>query len=160
MRDLVKSISIASVIIFFIIGIAFRSVRLSLISIIPNLIPILLTYGTMGWLGIKIQATTTLVFCVSLGIAVDDSLHFLARFREELKNHGDYEKAISGAFHGAGKAILYTTIILVSGFMVFTLSSFPPIAMLGYLTAITLISALLADFFVLPACILIFKPKL
>ena len=100
-----------------------------------------------------------MVFTISLGIAVDDSIHFLVRFREEFRNCGDHEKAVRGAFRGAGRAIVYTTVILVLGFMVLTLSSMPPTARLAYLTATTLTSALVADLFVLPACILIFKPR-
>ena len=126
---------------------------------IPNLIPVLLTYGAMGWLGIKVQLSTVIVFTISLGIAVDDSIHFLVRFREEFRKYGDYEIAIRNAFNGAGRAIVYTTVILVLGFIVLTLSSMPPTARFAYLAATTLTSALLADLFVLPACILIFKPK-
>ncbi len=159
LQDMIKSIFMACAIIFLVITLEFRSLRIGLISIIPNLIPVLLTYGAMGWLGIKLQMMTVIVFTISLGIAVDDSIHFLVRFREEFRKHGDYEKAIRSAFRGAGRAICYTTVILVLGFMALTLSSMPPMAMFAYLSAITMTSALLADLFVLPACILIFKPK-
>jgi len=160
MGDMIRSVFMAVVIIFIVITLEFRSLRIGLMSMIPNLIPVLLTYGAMGWLGIKLELSTVVVFTISLGIAVDDSIHFLVRFREEFRKHGDHEQAIHGAFQGAGKAIVHTTVILVLGLGVLSLSSLPPTTKFAYLTATTLTSALLADLFVLPACILIFKSKL
>ena len=159
MQDMIKSVFMACVIIFIVIAVEFRSLRIALISMIPNLIPVLFTYGVMGWLGIKLQLSSVVVFSISLGIAVDDSIHFLVRFREEFAKHGDHEKAIQGAFRGAGRAIVYTTVILVLGLGVLTLSSLPPTVRFAYLTATTLTSALLADLFVLPACILVFRTR-
>ena len=159
MGDMIRSIFMAVVIIFIVITLEFRSLRIGLISMIPNLIPVLLTYGAMGWMGIKLQLSTVVVFTISLGIAVDDSIHFLVRFREEFRKHGDHEQALRSAFQGAGKAIVHTTVILVLGLGVLCLSSLPPTARFAYLTATTLTSALLADLFVLPACIMIFKFK-
>jgi predicted RND superfamily exporter protein len=160
MGDMIRSIFMAVVIIFIVITLEFRSLRIGLMSMIPNLIPVLLTYGAMGWMGIKLELSTVVVFTISLGIAVDDSIHFLVRFREEFRKHGDHEQAIRNAFQGAGKAIVHTTVILVLGLGVLSLSSLPPTTKFAYLTATTLTSALLADLFVLPACILIFKFKL
>ncbi len=160
MLDMMKSLIMAFVFIFFVIGLEFRSVRIALISIIPNIIPIVLTYGAIGWLGVKLEMTTIVVFTISLGIAVDDSIHFLMRFREEFHKDGNHENAIRVAFRGAGRAIVYTTVILVLGLGVLTLSSLPSTAKLAYLTATTLTSALLADLFILPACILIFRPRI
>jgi predicted RND superfamily exporter protein len=158
--DMIRSVFMAVGIIFIVITLEFRSLRIGLMSMIPNLIPVLLTYGAMGWMGIKLELSTVVVFTISLGIAVDDSIHFLVRFREEFRKHGDHEQAIRGAFQGAGKAIVHTTVILVLGLGVLSLSALPPTTKFAYLTATTLTSALLADLFVLPACILIFKSKL
>ena len=114
MENMIRSVFLAVVIIFIVITLGFRSIRIGLMSMIPNLIPVLLTYGAMGWLGVKVQLSTVVVFTISLGIAVDDSIHFLARFREEFRKDGDCEGAIRSAFKGAGRAIVHTTVILVS----------------------------------------------
>ena len=159
MGDMIRSIFMACAVIFAVIAIAFRSLRIALVSLLPNLIPVLLTYGAMGWLGIRLELSTVVVFSVSLGIAVDDSIHFLVRFREELAKHGDHERAVRGAFRGSGRAIIYTTVILVLGLGVLALSSLPPTVRFAMLTATTLTSALVADLFVLPACLLVFRSQ-
>ncbi len=158
MRDMIRSIFMACGIIFLVIAVEFRSLRIALMSSIPNLIPVLFTYGSLGWLGIQLELSTVVVFTISLGIAVDDSIHFLVRFREEFAAHGDRERAIRSAFRGAGRAIAYTTVILVLGLGVLGFSSLPPTVRFAALTAATLLSALLADLFVLPACIMLFRP--
>lgn len=160
MLDMVKSVFMAIVIIFIVITLEFRSLRIGLMSMIPNLIPVLFTYGIMGWMGIKLELSTIIVFTISLGIAVDDSIHFLVRFREEARKGRDIEQALQAAFKGAGSAILFTTIILVLGMGVLCLSSLPPTTRFAYLTATTLTSALIADLFLLPSCILIFRFKI
>ncbi len=160
LTDMVRSIITAFVIIFALIAIEFRSLQMALISIVPNIIPVLLTYGMMGWLGVDVEMTSVVVFTLSLGIAVDDSIHFLVRFREEFRRTGSYDTAVENTFRSAGKAIVQTTLILVLGALVLTLSALPPITRFSYLTATTLTSALLADLFVLPACILIFRPRI
>ena len=100
MGNMIRSVFMAVVIIFIVITLGFRSIRIGLMSMIPNLIPVLLTYGAMGWLGIKVELSTVVVFTISLGIAVDDSIHFLARFREEFRKHGDHERAIRECLQG------------------------------------------------------------
>lgn len=160
MRDMMKSIFMASFIVFIIIAIEFRSFQIALVSIMPNLIPVIFTFGMMGWLKIDLELSTVVVFSISLGLAVDDSIHFLTRFRDEFLKEENYEKAIKKTFNGAGRAIVYTTVILVLGLMVLTISSLPPMVKFAYLTGSTLISALLADLFILPASIMIFKPRI
>ena len=159
MKDMMKSIFMASFIVFTIIALEFRSFQIALVSIMPNIIPVIFTYGMMGWLKVDLELSTVVVFSISLGLAVDDTIHFLSRFRSEFKKENDYEIAIKNTFNGAGRAIVYTTVILVLGLMVLTISSLPPMMRFAYLTASTLMSALLADLFILPASIMIFKPK-
>ena len=127
---------------------------------IPNVAPMLVTLGYMGVAGINLRTSTALIFSVSLGIAVDDTIHILARYREEYLATGDQGTAVHNALMGTGRALLFTTFILTCGFGVLSVSDFVAIEQFGKLTAITFVTALLADLFVTPALLLTFKPKL
>ncbi len=166
----IKTFSLAFVVIFLVIAFLLRSVKLALVGMIPNIIPIIIIIGVMGYSGIGLDSGTVMIASVAIGIAVDDTIHFLYRFKKELKRiaiagqyqtptRADYEKAIESTISGVGRAIIFTSIVAFCGFMVICLSSFKPIQHFGLLTAITMASALVADLFILPAAILIIQPE-
>ncbi|MFU8804521.1 MAG: efflux RND transporter permease subunit [Bradymonadaceae bacterium] len=150
-RDLFFSLLLAIVIIFFMITLVFRSLKLGLISLIPNCMPLIVTIGYMGIVGVDLNATTVIIFAISLGIAVDDSIHFFARFKEEQDRHDDVRDAILATYFGAGRAILLTSVLLLTGLAVLMMSDFTPTAQFGLLTNITIGGAVVADLVVLPA---------
>ena len=150
-RDLLISLGIAIVIIFLMMTTVFRSLKIGIISLLPNCLPLLVTFGYMGWAGINLNSTTIIIFAISLGIAVDDSIHFFARFVEERRRCDSLRQAILETYFGAGRAILLTSILLLIGMAVITMSSFVPTQQFGLLTGITIGGALIADLFILPA---------
>lgn len=158
-RDLVTSLGLATVIIMVLMTILFRSVRLGLVSMIPNLFPLLITLGLVGYMGINLRVSTAVVFSISLGIAVDDTIHVLVRFREELGHKGrTYEEALLAAIRGAGRGVVFTTIILCAGFGTLTFSEFTAVHELGVLGGVTLFAALIGDLLVLPLVLLLLGP--
>lgn len=149
-RDLFLSLVTASVVIFLLISILFRSIRIGLISAIPNLFPLIMTVAWMKWNGYELTAGNVIVFAIGLGIAVDDTIHFLSRFRDEQKT-----RSIPDALHRtlvtSGKAIVLTTTLVVSGLSVLVFSQFLPTVRFAELTAITMLTALPGDLLLLPA---------
>jgi len=155
----IKTFTLAFILIFICIALLLKSARIGIMSMIPNLIPIAITLGVMGYLGINLDVATIMIASVAIGISVDDTIHFLYRFKGEYKKDKDHYLAIQRALSGVGRALIFTTIVATCGFLIFSLSSFKPIQYFGLLTGITMISALAADLFILPSCILLFKPK-
>lgn len=154
----IQSVLIAFGAIFLLMCLLLRSVKLGLISMVPNLMPIGLIMGIMGWAKIQLDVATVMIAGVAIGIAVDDTIHFLTRFRRELDQGCDYEDAIIRTTRTIGRPIIFTSVILMAGFMVLMLGSFIPTVRFGYLTGVTMIFALLGDLIVLPALLLLFKP--
>ncbi len=154
-RDLLVSLFIAIVIIFAMMTIVFRSLKIGIISLLPNTLPLLVTFGYMGWAGIDLNTTTIIIFAISLGIAVDDSIHFFARFVEERQRQDSLKEAILQTYFGAGRAILLTSILLLIGMGVLTFSNFVPTSQFGLLTGLTIAGAILADLIILPALLYI-----
>jgi len=134
----------------------FLSVRIGFISMLPNLIPIIFAAGYLGFSGIPIRPPIAITFSICLGIAVDDSLHFLFRFWQERKNNSNLNRAISNTIETTGLAMLTSTIVLVSGFLVITVSTFIPTSQFGVISAITLTVALITDITLLPALLYLF----
>ncbi len=158
-KNLILSLAAALLIISFLMALLFRSKRLTVISLIPNMIPLLLVGGAMGFAGIALKPSTALIFSLSFGIAVDDTIHFLAKYRL-LRGAGiRKDDAIRTTLRETGKAILFTSLVLMAGFMVFTLSSFGGTVNMGALTALTLAAALVANLFMLPALLYRFGPE-
>ena len=150
-RDLFHSLLLAVAIIFGMMTFVFRSLKVGLISVLPNTIPLVLTFGYMGFAGIDLNTTTVIIFAISLGLAVDDTIHFLARFREEQQNNpGDAYAAVMAAYNGAGRAIMITSVMLLIGLIVLLFSSFVPTQYFAKLTAITIAGAILGDLLILP----------
>jgi hypothetical protein len=129
----------------------FRSLRLTVISLAPNIIPLLIVGGAMGFAGIVLKPSTALIFPLSFGIAVDNTIHFLAKYRMTLVAGVPRDEAVTITLRETGKAILFTSLILMGGFLIFTLSSFGGTVSLGALTALTLFVSLLANLILLPA---------
>lgn len=153
--NLITSLFWAVVLIVVLMALLFNSMRILIVSLIPNLIPLLFTAGLMGFLHIPIKPSTMLVFGIALGIAVDNAIHFLARYRLELKLSGhDLAKSVDRAMREVSVGIIYTSVVLLAGFCMFALSRFGGIQAMGILTSLTLLVAMLTNLFVLPALLL------
>ncbi len=138
--------------------IIFGSLRFGLLAMIPNVLPIMMIMGITGWLGIPLDTDTLLVMPLAIGIAVDDSIHFLTHYRTELLKGRSSDEAIHSAMTHVGQAMFYTSIVLSIGFLVFVLSIHEGMTNFGILSSIAMFSALMADIFLLPAMINVFKP--
>ena len=156
-KNLLTSMVIAFMIIAVIMGLLFKNFKMIVISVIPNMIPLLITAGLMGYFGIPLKPSTALVFSIAFGISIDNSIHLLAKYRQELYIHKfNVSKAISVSIRETGSSMIYTAIILFFGFIIFTLSEFGGTIALGKLTAITLFVAMLTNVVLLPALIMQF----
>ena len=151
-NNLILSLALAVVAISIIMALLFMSWRMVLISLIPNLIPMMITAGIMGFAGIPLKPSTILVFSIAFGISVDDSLHFLAKYRQELKSNGwNIYWAVKSSILETGLSMFYTSVVLFCGFSVFMTSSFAGNQSLGLLTSITLFVAMLSNLILLPS---------
>ncbi|MCR4317315.1 MAG: MMPL family transporter [Planctomycetes bacterium] len=150
----------AVIIIFLLLSLMLWNIRLGFISMIPNIIPLFITAGVMGYLGINLNFSTMMVFTIALGIAVDDTIHFLARYRHEYSVDEDHVWAMHRTFSSSGKAIMFTTFTLVLGFAVLLISNFRFTFNFGLLGIVTIVSALFADLFLLPAILVILGPRI
>ncbi|MDX9814541.1 MAG: MMPL family transporter [Sulfurimonadaceae bacterium] len=136
----------------------FRRVKLVLISLVVNLIPISLVFGIMGWLSIPLDIMTITIAAIALGIAVDDTIHFMHRFEFELKHSGSYEEAVKNSLNSVGHPMYHTTIIIVIGFSILMLSNLVPTIYFGLLTGVVMISVLISNLLLLPRLVYSFKP--
>lgn len=134
------------------------SIRVGLLSMVPNLSPVVLTLGMMGWTGIPLDYVKLMIGCLAIGIAVDDTIHLVARYQKEFQRSGDYREALVQTMTHVGRTLFITSIVLVTGFLVFLNSLMDSLAQFGVLVAATISVALLADFFLMPALVLVFKP--
>ena len=160
-KNLFTSLAIAIVLIAFLMSILFRSWRMVIISLIPNFIPLLTTAGIMGFFGIPIKPSTLLVFSIAFGISVDDTIHFLAKFRQELKSYEhDLRRCILVALRETGISMIYTSIVLFFGFLVLAFSQFGGTKALGMLVSLTLLVAMLANLLILPSLLLFMERKM
>jgi len=154
-NNLVVSLSLAILLIGCFMAFLFRSFRMIIISLIPNIFPLLITAGLMGYLGIPIKPSTILVFSIAFGISVDDTIHFLAKYRQELKaNNWRIKQSVYAALRETGVSMFYTSIVLFFGFLVFTVSSFGGTIALGGLVSITLLFAMTSNLLLLPSLLL------
>ncbi len=159
--NLVFSLSLAIFLISLFMAWMFRSFKMILISIIPNMLPLLITAGLMGFFGIPIKPSTILVFSIAFGISVDDTIHFLAKYRQELiANKWKIRKSVYAALRETGVSMFYTSIVLFFGFLVFTVSSFGGTIALGGLVSITLLFAMVSNLLLLPSLLLTFEDKI
>ncbi len=154
-KNLVISLSLAIFLISLFMAYMFRSVRMIIVSLIPNILPLVITAGLMGYLGVPIKPSTILVFSIAFGISVDDTIHFLAKYRQELQaNHWKIRKSVYAALRETGVSMFYTSIVLFFGFIVFTTSSFGGTVALGALVSATLLFAMLSNLLLLPSLLL------
>ncbi|HEY6142043.1 MAG TPA: MMPL family transporter, partial [Flavobacterium sp.] len=153
--NLLSSLVFAFFLTALLIGFMFRSFKMILVSIIPNLLPLLLTAGIMGFFDIPLKPSTILVFGIAFGLSVDDTVRFLSQYREELKkNNWKIRKSVYATFNDAGLSMFYTSIVLFFGFSVFMLSSFGGTIALGGLVSLTLLFGMLSNLMLLPALVL------
>ena len=134
----------------------FKSIRILFASLIPNLIPLIMTAGLMGWMGIAIKPSTVLVFSVALGIAIDITIRFLVNYKQELPHsHGDIQQTVVQTIRETGISIVYTSLVLIAGFIIFVFSGFGSTQALGWLTSFTLLTATLTNLVLLPVLLIL-----
>lgn len=156
-HNLRQSLLIAIVLISIIMAALFRNIRMIILSLIPNLVPLAITGALMGYFGIPLKPSTALIFSIAFGISVDDSIHFLAKYRQELFANGfNVKVAVSNSIRETGSSMIYTSIVLFFGFIIFTASNFQGTQMLGLLTSTTLFCAMITNLILLPALLLQF----
>jgi len=157
-KNLMQSLTLAIVLIAFFMATMFTSLRMIIISLIPNFIPLLFTAAIMGYFGIPIKPSTVLVFSIAFGISVDNAIHFLAKYRQELVvTKGNIHDAAILALRETGVSIIYTASILFFGFGIFMVSEFGGTKALGMLVSITLFIAMLSNLILLPTLLLSLK---
>ena len=154
-KNLLLSLALAIGLISLFMAYLFRSFKMVIISLVPNLLPLVITAGVMGYLGVPIKPSTILVFSIAFGISVDDTIHFLAKYRQELTAHRWHiKKSVYAALRETGVSMFYTSIVLFFGFSVFTISSFGGTKALGGLVSATLLFAMLSNLILLPSLLL------
>jgi predicted RND superfamily exporter protein len=138
----------------------FKSFKILICSLLPNLIPLFVTAGIMGWVGIPLKPSTVLVFSVALGIAVDITIRFLINYRQMLPyTKNDVQQSVRYTVQQTGLSIIYTSLVLTAGFIIFCASSFGGTFALGWLTSITLLVATITNLIFLPVLLILFFPK-
>ena len=154
-KNLILSLTLAIILISLFMAYMFRSFRMIVISLVPNLLPLLITAGVMGFLGVSIKPSTILVFSIAFGISVDDTIHFLAKYRQELiSSRWSIKKSVFAALRETGVSMFYTSIVLFFGFSVFITSNFGGTVALGALISGTLLLAMMANLILLPTLLL------
>jgi len=149
----IKSLSITMVLVFGIMFALFLSSKVGLIAIAPNVFPIIVNFGVMGWFGIELSMVTSLIASIAIGLAVDDTIHYLFRYNREFKTDLDEKRAIRETLTGVGRPITFTTLTICLGFSILLFSSFKPTAIFGVMMVITSLSALAGDLILLPSLI-------
>ncbi len=154
-KNLIISLGLAIFLIAIFMAWMFKSLRMIFVSLVPNLLPLVITAGLMGFLGVPIKPSTILVFSIAFGISVDDTIHFLAKYRQELKaNNWKIKRSVYAALRETGVSMFYTSIVLFFGFSVFMISSFGGTVALGGLVSATLLFAMLSNLLLLPSLLL------
>ncbi len=155
MTSMAKSYVTALIVITILMILLIGRLRIGLLSMIPNLFPILLTLGVMGWFKMPMDLFSMLVGSIAIGLAVDDTIHFMYNFRRYYEEYGDAKKAVMETLHTTGRAMLVTSCVLSLGFFIFTFASMNNLFNFGLLTGFTIITALLADYFISPALLVV-----
>jgi predicted RND superfamily exporter protein len=158
-RNLLQGLGMAIVIVSILMAFLFRNVRMLLISLVPNVFPLLLAGALLGFLGVDLEAGVSIVFAVVFGIAVDDTIHFLSKYKLARNKGLSVEESLEVTFLETGKAIVLTSIILFFGFLVMLFSIHPPSVVVGLLISLTLVSALISDLLLIPVLIRWIMPK-
>ncbi len=159
-NNLIESLIFAIFLIAGLMAYMFRSTKMIFVSVITNILPLCITSGLMGYLGIPLKPSTILVFSIAFGISVDNAIQFMAKYRHDLiQNNGKIKKSVFSALRETGISTFYTSIVLIFGFAIFTLSSFGGTVALGGLISCTLLFAMFANLLVLPALVLTFEKR-
>jgi len=137
----------------------FRSGRILLCSLLPNVVPLVITAGVMGWAGVPLKPSTVLVFSVALGIAIDITIRFLVNYKQDQQHMADTKQNVIQTIHSTGLSIIYTSIVLIAGFVIFCFSGFGGTQSLGWLTSLTLVVATIANLTLLPALLISLSPQ-
>jgi predicted RND superfamily exporter protein len=156
-RSLFNGLALAFAVISFVMMLLYRNLKMVVISLVPNIIPLILAGGIIGYTGMVLDAATSIIFTIAFGIAVDDTLHFLSRFKVEKSKGLSTDEALHQTLTITGKALILTTVVLFSGFMLLAFSDFSGTFRVGFLVSVTLVLALLLDLFLLPVLIRLFK---
>ena len=156
----IKSFLIAFIVVTFMLGFLLRSVSLGVFSMIPNLVPIFLGLGFMGLVGVPLDPATVMIGAIAMGLVVDDTVHFLVRLRRHSKAGSGLEGALRGATLDAGRPIVVTSFVLICAFSIMVSGSFTPNINFGFISAVIILLALLADLILLPAALRIFRPTI
>ena len=150
----IKSLTLSLALIFAVMYLLFLSGKVGLIAILPNCFPILMNFGIMGWLGIPLSASTGMIASIAIGLAVDDTIHYLYRYNREFKKDLDKDRALRDTIKSIGRPIIFTSLTIGIGFFVLMFSHFKPTATFGFLMVITMLTALIGDLLLLPALML------
>jgi hypothetical protein len=137
----------------------FKSVRILVCSLLPNLIPLVITAGVMGWTGVPLKPSTVLVFSIALGIAIDITIRFLVNYKQDSREGCSVVETVIKTIHSTGISIIYTSLVLIAGFVIFCFSGFGGTQALGWLTSLTLVMATLTNLIFLPALLIAISPK-
>ena len=156
---IIKGLTFSFLVVALLMGIIFRSLKIALISLIPNVLPLLFVAGLMGLIGVDLKFSTVVIFTIGFGIAVDDTIHLLVRYKHELPTSKSSKESLYKSILTTGKALIITSFILSSGFLTFLLSDFSSTFYIGLLISITLLFALVSDLFLLPILIIYFDKK-
>ena len=157
-KSQIKTLGVVALALLLMFLLLFRSVKLALIALFPNLFSAGAVLGVMGWMGIPLDMMTITIAAISIGIAVDDTIHYIYRFREEIKSDGDYIKTLYRCHSSIGYAMYYTSITIIIGFSILVFSSFWPTIYFGLFTSLAMLIALVAALTLLPHLIVILKP--
>jgi hypothetical protein len=157
-RSQILTLGVVFVVLLLMFLILFRSLKLALIALFPNLVSALTVLGVLGACGIPLDIMTITIASISIGIAVDDTIHYIHRFREEFQACGDYHKSMRAAHNGVGSAMFYTSVTIVAGYMLLVFSNFVPSVLFGVLSSIAMVVALIGALTLLPKLIILFRP--
>ncbi|MGD9158271.1 MAG: MMPL family transporter [Desulfobacteraceae bacterium] len=157
-KSQILTIGIVLIVLMFMFFVLFRSFKIALIAIFPNLLSVSMVLGMMGWLGIPLDMMTITIAAISVGIAVDDTIHYIHRFKEEFKVDGSYVNSVYRCHGSIGHAMYYTSVTIIIGFSILVLSNFIPTIYFGLLTGLAMLIALIAALTLLPQLLIFFKP--
>lgn len=154
----ISTLGFVIIILFIMFLLLFRSLKIALIALMANIIPISAIFGIMGWLNIPLDIMTITIAAIAIGIGVDDTIHFIHRFKEEFKVDHNYINSMRRSHQSIGYAMYYTSLVIILGFSILVLSNLIPTIYFGLLTVVTMITVLTADLLLLPKLLLMFKP--
>jgi len=158
-QNMIEGLSLDVAVLMLIIGLMFRSLRMMVLSALPNLIPLLLIGGIMGWSGIEMKVSISIIFSIAFGIAIDDTLHLLARLKIELAKGSRLALALKSTYISTGKAMILTALVIATGFATLMASDFKSTFYVGFLISLTLLIALIAELILMPVLLLWFYKK-